>query len=92
MNDEDLDWSVYHHLIEDPGQDEETLAGKTGCSSGEIGDSIWRLEKAMLIAREGQGYRVLSVPEMLLQCQVRYDPRSQITFEGGVIRMRKGQD
>ncbi|NYT20633.1 MAG: MarR family transcriptional regulator [Methanomicrobiales archaeon] len=92
MNEEDLDWLVYHHLLDDPCQGVETLAGKTGCSTTEIGESLRRLEKSMLISQDADGCRVLSVQEVLLQCQSRYDPHAPFTIEGGVIRMKKGPD
>ncbi len=92
MNEEDLDWKVYHLLLEDPCQSPETLAAKSGCSPVEIAGSLQRLENLMLIVQESGGARVLSVAEMLLQCQSRYDPRSPFTVEGGVIRMKKGPD
>lgn len=92
MNEEDLDWRVYHLLLEGPCQSPDALAAKAGCSSVEIEGSLRRLENLMLIARERGGSRVLSVQEMLLQCQSRYDPRSPFTVEGGVIRVKKEQD
>ncbi len=92
MNDTDLDWTVYHLLIEDPCQGSAVLAGRIGCSTDDVERSFRRLEQSMLISHEVGGCRVLSVQEIILQCQSRYDPDSPITFEGGIIRLKKGQE
>ncbi len=92
MNEEDLDWRVYHLLLEDPCLSPDILAARAGCSTTDIEGSLRRLENLMLIVQESGGSRVLSVPEMLLQCQSRYDPRSPFTIEGGVIRVKKEPD
>ena len=92
MKDEDLDWGVYHLLIEDPCQNKEALANRIGCRTEEIEQSLGRLEQSMLISQETGGCRVLSVQEMFLKCQSRYDLQSTITFEGGVIRLKKGHE
>ncbi len=90
MKEVDLDWRVYHHLIEDPDQDPESLAARAGCTEEELAASLARLESFLLITRSGQRVRVLSVPEYILVCRSRYDSSAPFTIEGGVIRERKG--
>lgn len=92
MNEQDLDWQVYHLLLKGPDLDQDRLAEKIGCSRDEIVSSLSRLESAFLIEKDGKRYRVLSVQEMLLQCQARYDQNSPFIIEGGVIRVKKDRD
>ena len=92
MNEQDLDWQVYHLLLKDPDLDQDRLAGKIGCSRDEIVLSLSRLEAAFLIEPDGERYKVLSVQEMLLKCQAKYDQNSPFVIEGGVIRIKKDYD
>jgi hypothetical protein len=92
VNKQDLDWKVYHLLLKDPDLDRDRLAGKIGCSRDEIVSSLSRLEAAFLIEQDGEGYRVLSVQEMLLRCQAKYDQNSPFVIEGRVIRIKKDWD
>jgi hypothetical protein len=92
VKEEDLDWRVYHLLVHDPCQSPETLAATVGCTSAQVTQSLCRLENSGLIEEGCGGCRVLSFPEMLLRCQAKYDQSSPIIFEGGVIRIKKGQD
>jgi biotin operon repressor len=92
VKEEDLDWRVYHLLVHDPCQSPEALAAKAGCSSAEVIQSLNRLEESGLIEEGSGGCRVLSVQEMLLRCQARYDQSSPFIIEGGVIRVKKGSE
>ena len=92
MNEQDLDWQVYHLLLKDPDQDQDLLIGKTGCSRDEIVSSLRRLESAGLIEHNGERYKILSVQEILFRCQARYDQNSPFVIEGGVIRIKKDRD
>jgi hypothetical protein len=90
VREEDLDWLVYHLLLDGSLQDSSQLAVSVGCTGEELAASLARLESLFLIVREGTGYRVLSVPEFMLACQARHDPSAPFVIEGGVIRERKG--
>jgi len=92
VNEADLDWRVYHLLVRDPCQSQEALAEQAGCSSEEAIQSLRRLEDSGLIEEGSGGCRILSVQEMLLRCQARYDQSSSFIIEGGVIRVKKGPD
>lgn len=89
MKEEELDWQIYHILAENPGKDEHSLAELLEVSVKEIQDSFSRLEKALLIEHSPEGTRVLSIPEMLLRCQERYDERCPFSFDGGIIRLKQ---
>lgn len=92
MDEQDLDWQVYHLLLEDPDQGKDSLAGKSGRSVDQIVSSLLRLEAACLIEQDGEKYRILSVQEILLRCQARYDRYSPFVIEGGIIRIKKDPD
>jgi hypothetical protein len=89
VKEEDLDWLVYHLLLKDPLLDREVLAARTGCPDDELDASLARLESSFLITRKENGFRVLSIPEVMLVCRSRYDPAAPFVIEGGVIRERK---
>jgi hypothetical protein len=89
---EDLDWWIYHLLAETPDQDIEALVIATGCSSGDLVDSLVHLEKIFLIEECNGTYRIRSMQEMLLSCQVKYDETTPFTIENGIIRERKRKE
>jgi hypothetical protein len=90
VKEEDLDWLVYHLLMEGKEEDPADLAARTGYSEDELAASLARLESSFLITRAGNGFRVLSIQEFMLSCQSRYDPAVPFVIERGVIRERKG--
>jgi hypothetical protein len=90
VREEDLDWLVYHLLLESGLQESGRLAVRAGCLETELAASLARLESSFLIVREGTCYRVLSAPEFMLASQARHDPSAPFVIEGGVIRERKG--
>lgn len=92
MKEEELDWQIYHILAENPGMDERSLAGLLQVSPEAIHESFLRLQKSLLIEDSPGGARVLSIPEMILRCQAKYDTKCPFSFEGGVIRARSGQE
>ncbi len=92
MKKEDLDWLIYRLLVETPDQDIEALAIATGCSSGDLADSLARLEKIFLIQGCNGTYRIRSMHEMILSCQAKYDETTPFTIENGIIRERKRKE
>jgi len=92
VKEKDLDWRVYHLLVHDPCLSPEALAAKAGCSSAEVTQSLRRLGESGLIEEGSGGCRILSVQEMMLRCQARYDQSSPFIIEGGVIRVKKGPE
>ncbi|MFA5002104.1 MAG: hypothetical protein WC502_03905 [Methanolinea sp.] len=92
MKEEELDWQIYHILAGNPGMDEHSLAGLLQVSPEAIHESFLRLQKSLLIEDSPGGAQVLSIPEMILRCQAKYDTKCPFTFEGGVIRAKSGQE
>ncbi len=90
MKEADLDWLVYHILLEFPDLDQEALATRTGSSDEDVAASLSRLESAFLVIRRGGLFRASSVPEMMLACQCKYDTLAPFYVENGVIREKKG--
>jgi hypothetical protein len=90
VKEEDLDWLVYHLLLDGSLQDQDSLAARTGCSGEELAASLARLESSFLIERKGKWFRTRSIPEFILACQLRYDRSAPFTIENGVIKERKG--
>ncbi len=91
MKEEDLDWLVYHVLLESPDLDPEALAARTGLSGDDVAASLSRLESALLVIRCGRSFRAASIPEMMLVCQCKYDRLAPFFVENGIIREKKGQ-
>lgn len=89
MKQEDLDWWIYHLLADEPDQDIPALSEKTGCNSGEVAESLRRLEKIFLIEQCNDKYRIRSIHEMLLTCHARYDENTPFVIENGIIKERK---
>jgi len=92
MKEEELDWQIYHILAGNHGMDEHSLAGLLQGSPEAIHESFLRLQKSLLIEDSPGGAQVLSIPEMILRCQAKYDTKCPFTFEGGVIRAKSGQE
>lgn len=92
MKEEDLDWRLYHILIDSPDTGLKDLATKAGSPVESVTASLGRLEDALLVVRRGDLYRISSVPEMMLACQCKYDRLAPFFIENGVIREKKGQD
>lgn len=88
MRKEDLDWKLYHILAADPSRDEEELAAVAGTSPDDIRSSLERLIGANLVERADGHYRVLSIDEMLLRCQAKYDKNCPFVIDNGIIKLK----
>jgi hypothetical protein len=86
---EDLDWWIYHLLVDEPDQDISALSEKTRCKSGEVAESLRRLEKIFLVEQCKDKYRIRSIHEMLLTCHARNDENTPFIIENGIIKERK---
>ena len=91
MQDEDIDWSVYHALLDGKACTMQDLAG-IGYDPFLIDESVSRLEKYHLVERAGDSVRVLSVQESLLLCQAENDETCPFIVENGIIRARSDQE
>lgn len=92
MKEEDQDWLIYH-LLADPGRaGVKDLADRAGIAPEKVEESLRRLENLLLVQRKGDEYSVLSIQEMLLRCQCRYDSALPYEIENGVIKMKVRRD
>jgi DNA-binding Lrp family transcriptional regulator len=92
MKDDDVDWAVYHQLDEGMGTTIRELVNQMGFSEEAVMASLSRLVDAMLVEMCGDYVRKLSVQEMLVACQSRYDASCSITFEHGMIRAKSDRE
>ncbi len=92
MKDEDIDWLVYHLMQEQEEYTPGVLAGLAGLAEDIVRASLLRLENALLVSQRDGSYSLLAIPDMLVRCQARYDICSQVVFENGIIRVRKGKE
>jgi len=89
VKDEDADWLIYHLLPQDTTITSEEIQKKSGLEAATVDASLARLERALLIMRQKEGTRALSVGEALVACQTKYDQSLPYTIENGVIKARK---
>lgn len=87
MRDEDLDWEIYHALLDGKIRTAGDL-GAAGFDPSLAEASLGRLERYHLVEREGDSVRALSFQESLLLCQLKNEEESPLVFENGVIRVK----
>ncbi|MGA2933697.1 MAG: MarR family transcriptional regulator [Methanomicrobiales archaeon] len=91
MRDEEIDWAVYHALLDGKAGTFQGLAC-LGYEPRLIEESVRRLEKYYLVERAGDSVRVLSFRESLLLCQANNDETCPFIVENGIIRARSEQE
>lgn len=89
MKEEDTDWLIYHLIVKEPAITIEGLVVSSGLDPGTVHASLERLERYLLIGRDGGKLRVLNFGESLIHCQVKYSEDLPYTIENGVIKERK---
>jgi hypothetical protein len=89
VKEEDADWLIYHLIVKEPAITEERLIILSGLDSVTTNSSLERLERYLLIERDGDKLRALNFGESLIRCQIKYSDDLPYTFENGVIRERK---
>jgi hypothetical protein len=89
VRDEDLDWEIYHALVDETVRTIADLAA-AGYDPAHVEASLGRLEKSHLIERRGDAVRPLSFKEAILLCQAKNDESCPFVVENGVIRPRNG--
>ena len=89
MKEEDADWLIYHLIVDEPAITVERLVVLCGLGFVTTNASIDRLERYLLIDRDGDKLRALNFGESLIRCQVKYSDDLPYTIENGVIRERK---
>jgi hypothetical protein len=91
MRDEDLDWEIYHALLDETARSAADLAA-AGYNPALVEASLGRLEKSHLIERRGDAVRPLSFQEAILLCQATNDEICPFVVENGVIRVRTDEE
>jgi len=89
VKEEDADWLIYHLIVNEPAITEERLVVLSGLDPCTLHDSLKRLERYLLIERNGEKLRALNFGESLIRCQVKYSEDLPYTIENGVIKERK---
>ena len=93
MREEDLDWTVYHCIPENGSITTPDLVAATGFEPGAVMASLERLEHYLLVRRSGDGVRLLSIQESLIECQCRHTTEDlPFVIENGVIRAKRRED
>jgi len=94
MNDEDIDWEIYHKIPD--GQDGISipeLAASIGISEDSVVDSLIRLEDKHLVIVKGDRAYPLSITDFLFASQIKEATSGLedmgIYIEDGVIKVRK---
>lgn len=80
---------IYHLIVKEPSITIERLIILSGLDPSTVDASLRRLERYILIKRDGETVRALSLGESLIQCQVKYSEDLPYTIEDGVIKERK---
>ncbi len=89
MREEDLDWKVYHIVATRRSCGPEEVCGLIPCDPEDAAASLDRLAERNLLVRVGGGYRVASIQETLIACQLKHTRDSPIYFENGVIKVKQ---
>jgi hypothetical protein len=89
VKEEDADWLIYHLIVNEPAIMVERLVVLSGLDSVMVHASLKRLERYLLIERDGDKLRALNFGESLIRCQVKYSEDLPYTIENGVIKERK---
>jgi uncharacterized Zn finger protein len=89
VKEEDADWLIYHLIVNEPAITIERLVVVSELDPCTINASLERLERYLLIERNGGKNRALNFGESLIRCQVKYSEDLPYTIENGVIKERK---
>ena len=89
MKEEDTDWLIYHLIVKEPSTTVEDLVVSSGIDPGMVDASLTRLERYLLIERNGGKLRALNFGESLIRCQLKHSEDLPFTIENGVIKERK---
>lgn len=88
VREEDLDLKIYHILADDIPRGENEISEIASVSPEKAGSSLQRLIAINLVEKTEAGYKALSIHEILLRCQVKYDQSCPFIIENGVIKAK----
>jgi hypothetical protein len=89
VREEEQDWLVYCHIAAREQITVPELESVTGLSRPAVEGSAARLVKGMIVEREGESLRAMTVGESLAKCQLTTCESFPIIIENGMIRVRK---
>jgi hypothetical protein len=89
VREEEQDWLVYCHIAVRERVTVPELEGATGLPRPAVEASAARLVQGMLVEREGEALRAMTIGESLAKCRINSSGSSPIVIENGVIRVRK---
>jgi len=89
VREEEQDWMVYCHIAARERITVPELEAETGLPRPAVEASAARLVRGMIVEREGEALRALTVGESLAKCHINSAESSPIVIENGVIRVRK---
>ncbi len=90
MRESDIDWEIYHIIATvDEGCPRSRIIDETLYEDEVIHNSLQRLLSSLLIHECNQVYRVISVQEYMLKCQLKYCQSTSIIIENGIIRVKR---
>ncbi|WP_130646524.1 MarR family transcriptional regulator [Methanofollis fontis] len=87
MKAEEFDWMVYHAIAWNQATTLPALIEYAGGDGDAVEASVRRLISYLLIDRQGERLRALSVGESILRCQVRHGNGIPLEIENGVIKI-----
>jgi hypothetical protein len=87
VRDEDLDWEIYHALVEGKARTTRELSA-AGYDPSLVEASLGRLERSHLIERTGEAVRPLSFQEAILLCRLKNETDCPFVIENGTIRVK----
>jgi hypothetical protein len=88
VKEEDIDWRVYHLILQQKVCSNEWLASSCGYETDILKASLSRLERYLLIEGTSDGWRTCQLNEIILKKQVNDSLCDGIELSGGVIRYR----
>ncbi|ABD42494.1 hypothetical protein Mhun_2800 [Methanospirillum hungatei JF-1] len=88
VRDEDIDWTLYHLILGNPGCTCETLIEQTGYAQDIVNASLARLKRYCLVDIRDNAWRACSTEEIVLRHQMADIFSDGLELSGGVIRYR----
>jgi len=88
VKEEDIDWRVYHLIVQQGKCSDELLASCCGYDTETLKASLSRLERYLLVEETPDGWRACQINEIVLKQQVKDLLCDGIELSGGVIRYR----
>ncbi|MDD3620869.1 MAG: MarR family transcriptional regulator [Methanofollis sp.] len=87
MKTEEFDWMVYHAIAWGHAATIPALIEYVGGEKTAVEESVDRLVSYMIIERDGEKVRALSVEESILKCQLKHAAGIPLEIENGVIKI-----